>query len=92
MALPEFTLRDLQQHNVSSADLRGKVVLIDFWGTWWQPCKKEMPGYQRLLDRYGPKGFVVIGMKVDVMRDTAPPLRLLESLACVIRWWLLPMI
>ena len=78
--LPEFAVKDLHGHSLSSAELRGKVVLIDFWGTWCQPCKKEMPGYQRLVDRYGPKGFVVIGFKVDVMPDTEPPLRFARRL------------
>ena len=73
--LPDFSVRDLQGHEISSADLRGKVVLIDFWATWCQPCKKEMPGYQKLLDRYGPRGFVVIGFKFDTMQDTEDPIR-----------------
>ena len=73
--LPDFSVKDLQGHEISSADLRGKVVLIDFWATWCQPCKKEMPGYQKLLDRYGPQGFVVIGFKFDTMQDTEDPVR-----------------
>jgi thiol-disulfide isomerase/thioredoxin len=72
--LPEFWLKDLQGRQLSSADLRGKVVLIDFWATWCQPCKKEMPGYQKLLRLYGPRGFVVIGFKFDTMADTEDPL------------------
>jgi thiol-disulfide isomerase/thioredoxin len=71
--LPAFSAKDLQGHQVSSSDLRGKVVLIDFWATWCQPCKKEMPGYQKLLDRYGTRGFAVVGFKLDVMRDTEDP-------------------
>jgi thiol-disulfide isomerase/thioredoxin len=71
--LPAFSAKDLQGHQVSSSDLRGKVVLIDFWATWCQPCKKEMPGYQKLLDRYGSRGFVVVGFKLDFMRDTEDP-------------------
>ena len=71
--LPEFSLKDLQGREISSADLRGKVVLIDFWATWCQPCKKEMPGYQKLLDRYGSRGFAVVGFKFDTMMDMEDP-------------------
>ena len=73
--LPDFSVKDLQGHALSSVDLRGKVVLVDFWATWCQPCKKEMPGYQKLLDRYSSRGFVVIGFKFDTMRDMEDPLQ-----------------
>ena len=73
--LPDFSLKDLQGRGISSDDLRGKVALIDFWATWCGPCKKEMPGYQKLADKYGPQGFVVIGFKFDSMPDTEDPLR-----------------
>ena len=71
--LPDFFVKDLQGHEITSTDLRGKVVLIDFWATWCGPCKKEMPGYQKLLDRYGSRGFAVIGFKFDTMRDMKDP-------------------
>jgi thiol-disulfide isomerase/thioredoxin len=71
--LPDFSVKDLQGRQISSADLQGKVVLIDFWATWCQPCKKEMPGYQKLVDRYGQRGFAAVGFKLDVMRDTEDP-------------------
>jgi thiol-disulfide isomerase/thioredoxin len=71
--LPDFSVKDLQGRGISSADLRGKVVLIDFWATWCQPCKKEMPGYQRLVDRYGSRGFAVVGFKFDTMMDMEDP-------------------
>src|ERR1700724_1884046 len=71
--LPDFALKDLQGHEISSADLHGKVVLVDFWATWCGPCKKEMPGYQKLLDRYRSRGFAVVGFKFDTMADTEDP-------------------
>ena len=71
--LPDFSVKDLQGREISSADLRGKVVLIDFWATWCQPCKQEMPGYQKLVDRYGSRGFAVVGFKFDTMADAEDP-------------------
>lgn len=72
--LPDFAVQDLQGRKILSADLKGKVVLIDFWATWCQPCKKEMPGYQRLLNQYGARGFAVVGFKFDTMMDMEDPL------------------
>jgi thiol-disulfide isomerase/thioredoxin len=79
-SLPDFSIKDLQGHPLSSADLRGKVVLIDFWATWCQPCKKEMPGYQTLAGRYGKQGLQVIGLKFDVMPDMQDPLQFAEEI------------
>src|SRR5262252_1076311 len=74
-SLPGLSVTDLQGHPLSSADLRGKVVLIDIWATWCQPCRKEMPGYQKLFDRYGSRGFIVIGLKSNMMMDTTEPVQ-----------------
>jgi thiol-disulfide isomerase/thioredoxin len=79
--LPDFSVKDLHGHLLSSTDLRGRVVLVDFWATWCQPCKKEMPGYQKLLDRYGSRGFVVIGFKFDTMRDMEDPIQFAKGIA-----------
>jgi len=72
--LPEFSAKDLEGQTISAADLRGKVLLIDFWATWCEPCKKEMPGYQKLADRYKTAGFAVIGLKANMMADPEDPL------------------
>ena len=78
--LPDFSLKDLQGREISSADLRGKVVLIDFWATWCQPCKQEMPGYQKLIDRYGSRGFAVVGFKFDTMVDAEDPVQFAKKI------------
>jgi peroxiredoxin len=78
--LPDFKVEDLQGRTISSADFRGKVVLVDFWATWCQPCKQEMPGYQKLLDRYGSQGFGVIGFKFDTMMDTEEPVKFAKKI------------
>src|SRR5215475_8059364 len=73
-SFPEFSTTDLRGRRISSADFQGKVVLVDFWATWCEPCKREMPTYQTLLDRYGARGFAVIGFKFDTMEDMEDPL------------------
>lgn len=78
--LPEFTAEDLRGRKISSADLHGKVVLIDFWATWCKPCEKEMPGYQKLADRYGARGLAVIGFKSSIMQDTEDPLKFADKM------------
>src|SRR6516225_9349819 len=78
--LPEFNVEDLRGHKLASADLHGKVVIVDFWATWCQPCKKEMPGYQKLLDSYGSRGFAVVGFKFDTMMDTEDPLQFAKNI------------
>ncbi|HXM24180.1 MAG TPA: TlpA disulfide reductase family protein [Terriglobales bacterium] len=78
--LPDFSVQDLRGRKIASADFRDKVVLIDFWATWCQPCKKEMPGYQKLAERYGARGFAVVGLKFDTMRDTEDPVLFAKKL------------
>jgi thiol-disulfide isomerase/thioredoxin len=73
--LPDFSVKTLQGGELSSSDFRGKVLLVDVWATWCEPCKKEMPGYQKLLDQYGPRGFTVLGLKATMMMDTEDPIQ-----------------
>ena len=63
--LAGFSFRDIAGREIRYEELRGKVLLIDFWATWCEPCKVEMPGYQDLQDRYGERGLVVVGFAMD---------------------------
>ena len=60
--LVDFTLSDLQGNSWHLRDLKGKVVLVNFWATWCPPCRKEMPDLQALYDKYKDQGFVVVSI------------------------------
>lgn len=62
---PTFSLKDLKGNTVSLADLRGKVVLVDFWATFCVPCVAAMPDLQKLHNRYADQGFTVVGIATD---------------------------
>lgn len=60
-----FTFKDLQGKSVTLSNYKGKVVLLDFWATWCPPCRKEIPGFIDLFNRYKSRGLVVIGVSMD---------------------------
>jgi thiol-disulfide isomerase/thioredoxin len=62
---PELTLKDLDGKDVSLASLKGRVVLVNFWATWCEPCKIEIPELIELQQKYGPQGFTVLGIAMD---------------------------
>jgi peroxiredoxin len=62
---PEFTLQSLDDKTVSLTDYRGKAVLLNFWATWCEPCKIEMPWFVELQKQYGPEGLQVLGIAMD---------------------------
>jgi thiol-disulfide isomerase/thioredoxin len=49
---PSFALLDLDGKNINIADLKGKVVVVDFWATWCGPCKASFPGMQKMVNKY----------------------------------------
>lgn len=62
---PAFVVETLEGADRALADLKGKVVLLDFWATWCEPCLETMPRLQRIHDVNSGKGFEVWGVSID---------------------------
>ena len=62
---PDFKLEDLSAKKVRLSDLKGRVVLIEFWATWCPPCRAEIPAIERLHKEYGGKGLTVLAVSMD---------------------------
>ncbi len=76
-ATPALVLKDPagEEHNL--AKFRGKVVLVNFWATWCEPCRAEMPSMQRLRDRFAAQAFAVLAVnymesseKISIYRES----------------------
>lgn len=63
---PEFAFVSLEGDTIRSADLRGEVVVLNFWATWCLPCRLEMPSLQSLHEDLGTRGVRVLGLSTDV--------------------------
>ena len=68
----DFTLADLNGKNWTLSDLKGKVVLVNFWATWCPPCRKEMPDLETLYRRFEPQGFVILGISDENAATVSP--------------------
>jgi cytochrome c biogenesis protein CcmG/thiol:disulfide interchange protein DsbE len=68
---PEFHAKNVgsPKEMVSLRPLRGKVVLLDFWGTFCEPCKKSFPKLERLRSTFADRGLVVVGISEDEPED-----------------------
>ena len=62
---PDFSLQDLAGNNVSSSMFRGKVVLLDFWATWCEPCLADIPILNMLKVKYENRGFEVVAVTLE---------------------------
>ena len=62
---PDFTLRTADGRNLRLQELRGQVVMVNFWASWCAPCRVEMPHLNKLSDKYRASGFTLLGVNVD---------------------------
>ena len=59
---PDFTLAKLDGEWFKLSDFRGKVVMLNFWGTWCPPCRKEIPDFIKLMEKYNKDGLEIVGV------------------------------
>ena len=61
----DFTLKDVDGKPLKLADARGKLTIVDVWGTWCPPCRKEIPHFVALEKKYGSKGLKIVGINCN---------------------------
>lgn len=64
-AAPNFSLQDINGKLVNLEDFRGKPILLNFWATWCEACKEELPSMQRLYDTLSSQGVEVVAIAID---------------------------
>ncbi|MGV3525696.1 MAG: TlpA disulfide reductase family protein [Candidatus Sericytochromatia bacterium] len=62
---PDFALKNLQGQSVKLSDYQGKIVFLNFWATWCEPCKEEMPSMQRLRAKMANRPFEILAVSLD---------------------------
>jgi peroxiredoxin len=67
---PDFVLTDLDGRQVRLSDLKGQVVLLNFWATWCGPCEAEMPAIEDRYNTFKSQGLVVVGINQDEDAET----------------------
>jgi len=74
---PDFTLKSKDGSNVRLEDLRGQVVMLNFWASWCGPCRQEMPLMDEIYKKYEKFGFTILAVNVD--EDSADADRFLDA-------------
>ncbi len=70
-AAPNWTLQNLAGESVSMSQFKGKVVVLDFWGSWCGPCRQELPIFQRVYEKYRSKGVAFVGINWEQPGNSA---------------------
>ncbi len=77
-AAPDFTLKSRSGENIKLSELRGEVVMVNFWASWCAPCRQEMPLLEELHERYSDLGFTLLGVNVE--EDSSAALDMLKEI------------
>ena len=64
---PVFTLKSLDGKTLALAELKGKIVVVNFWATWCPPCRAEIPDFVEFYNQNKDKGLEIVGVSVDEM-------------------------
>ena len=62
---PDFTLKSHSGENLKLSEMRGNVIMINFWASWCGPCRQEMPILEQIYQKYQPLGFTLLGVNVE---------------------------
>jgi peroxiredoxin len=68
---PDFSLTDPEGKKISLKDFRGKTIFLNFWATWCEPCREEMPAMEKLYREHKNNNFVVLAINVKDRRQEA---------------------
>jgi thiol-disulfide isomerase/thioredoxin len=66
---PDWSLTGSDGAHISALDFAHKVVIVDFWATWCIPCRREIPGFIELQNKYKERGLVIVGLSFDRDKD-----------------------
>lgn len=64
-AAPDFTLGTIDGEELALSEFKGKVIILNFFATWCPPCRRKIPGFIELYNRYRDQGLEIIGVSVD---------------------------
>jgi len=62
---PNFTLKTFDGKTIELDKMKGRVVVLNFWATWCGPCRKEIPGFMEVYEKYKSKGLEIVGVSLD---------------------------